>query len=587
MIRRLTALYNVFTRPLRENACFALFIVVLFTANWWFTRFPAEPLAVVEAYGQLALGVYLFLAFVTLLRSIVTATVVGRTVVAVGMLTMYAVCIVESVLAARYGARISPSMLALVADATADDARTWLEASAADGEVRLVAAVYGAVGLVHIVLRAVWHRIRGTFGAVCGVMVVAAAVSTPRWMERQDHIWTYMLLSNSRLLERCDEANFYSSPLRMAWALKFYAIISREAKAVEQHTAAARVKGCSATGCPKIVCIIGDSYNKHHASLYGYRLLTTPVQEAWWNDSCLVRFSDVVTPWNEAAGAFKDFMTTHSTNAAGSWTDGVLFPALFRRAGYHVAFLSNQLYDDRLLTSDAVNASFFFNRVATDTMCFDERSRVHHPTDGPFVREALGAYRHHDRELVMVHLQGQRMVYRERVPRGNAYKFFSLADYQRPELDTGKLLTLADYDNACRYNDEVVDSIYAQFKDEEAIFVYFAPYGEYVFDGRRERFGRSRESEIRREVARDEFEVPMVVFFTPRFREAHRDVVERLEAVCDVPFSIDDIPHFLLGLAGIRTSHYSQQHDPLHPRYDATRRRKLRGNTDYDKLMKK
>ena len=55
---------------------------------------------------------------------------------------------------------------------------------------------------------------------------------------------------------------------------------------------------------PHIVFVIGESYNKHHASLYGYALPTTPRQEARRNAGELTVFSDVVSPWNITSSAF-------------------------------------------------------------------------------------------------------------------------------------------------------------------------------------------------------------------------------------------------------------------------------------------
>lgn len=622
---------------MRENALFVFFIIVLFAANWWFVRYPGEPLEVAEACGQLVLGLYLYLTFVMLA---VPPTAVpdasksrqwrgraGRTLIVLGMLTMYVLCALESFLVLRFNMRISPSMLMLCMDTTAGESQEFLEVCVKSAELQKVALMFGGIGLVHIILR--WRRPlwaclcrmgrgvkrfilrlfrrtaektaskptrniaatvsswRGSLSAVVScLLLLAAAASVPRWVERQDSIWSYLFLMNSRQLERCSESNFYSAPLRMVWSVKFYAAISREADVMAEHTQSAKVDGCSFK-CPKIVCIIGESYNKHHSSLYGYQLPTAPKQQEWWNDGRLVIFEDVVSPWNLTSNVFKDLMSTHSCNEPGGWTEGVLFPAVFRRAGYHVAFLSNQFYADRGQANCDVNGSFFLNRSDMDTTCFDKRSRHHYTSDGIFVRKELGGYKHHDRELVFVHLYGQHMQYRDRVPKGNAHKYFSVADYDREELSPTDLQTLADYDNACRYNDMVIDSIYSHFKDEDAIFVYFSDHGEYVYDGKRVRFGRTHESEITREMARNEFEVPMVVFFTPRFRDAHPDIVKRLEEVREKPMGVDDVPHLLMGLAGIRSPHYSPKHDILHPKYDATRKRILRGNTDYDGVMKR
>lgn len=606
MQQRLLYIFKFITAPLSQNAPFALFILVLYVANVWLTLYPDKAERASDL-GQLLLGLYLYAAIIMAVPQRGRRWLRG-----VGMGLMYLLCAVESFVAMRFHMHIGPSMLMLAMDTTGHEIREFLSLCFASQEIRTVATTYGCIGIVHAIVAtrlyahapldrlwaAIGRRIKDStkllfrritmsmLSFVAIVYLAGAAASVPRWVERQDRIGQYLFLTNSRWVERFDESNFYSAPLRMAWAWKFYSLITREADAIGLHTEAAVVDSCEFR-CPKIVLIIGESYSKHHSQLYGYQLATTPNQQAWAKEGRLVVFNDAVSSWNQTSNVFKDLMSTHTNDTPGNWTDGVLFPALFRKAGYGVAFFSNQFYAGRQQVSSDVNASFFLNRSDLDRACFDVRSKQHFMVDGSFVRKELKPYKHRDHELVIVQLLGQHSPYKDRSAFAPGRRPFAPKDYRRPELAEADLQTLADYDNATFYNDAIVGDVFEQFRQEDVVFVYVSDHGECVFDGKEPRFGRSNNTEISPEMGRTEFEIPMAVFFTDEFRRLHPEVVQAVEDAQFCPFFLDDLPHLLMGLAGIRSPHYSPKHDVLHPQYDTQRKRLLRGTTDYDKLMKR
>lgn len=606
MQRRLLYIFKLLAAPLRESATFAIFTLVLYATNVCLTQYPGEADRLSD-FGQMLLGLYLFVAIIMAVPQRPRRWLRGA-----GLGVMYALCVLESFLALRFHMRVGPSMFMLAMDTTIGESQEFLGLCLKAHELHVVAAAYASIGIVHAIianrlyahapLDRLWaaigrsikktvkermqHFATGVLALVAAAYLVGAAVSVPRWVERQDRIGQYLFLTNSRLVERYGESNFYSAPHRLLWAWKFYSLIIREADIMAKNTEEAVVDDCE-FHCPRIVLIIGESYSKHHSQLYGYPLATTPKQQAWADEGRLVTFTDAVSPWNLTSNVFKDMMSTHSCDTPGNWTDGVLFPAVFRKAGYSVAFLSNQFYAGKQQANCDVNGSFFLNRSDMNRACFDHRSKLHYQTDGIFVRKELIPYKHRDHELVILHLYGQHMTYKDRNALDDNNMPFAPRDYKRPELAKADLQTLVDYDNATFYNDTIVSAIFAQFEKEDAVFVYISDHGEYVYDGKQARFGRSHDTEISPEMARTEFEIPMVMFFTDEFRRLHPEVVTAAEKARRRPFVLDDLPHLLMGLAGIHSPHYSAKHDLLHPHYDAKRKRLLRGTTDYDKLMKR
>ena len=168
-------------------------------------------------------------------------------------------------------------------------------------------------------------------------------------------------------------------------------------------------------GTTDIVVVIGESYNKHHAGLYGYRKRTTPQLDRLRRKGELTVFDDVVTPWNLTSNAFKSFLSTHSADTPGTWADGVLFPLLFRRAGFKVAFVTNQFYKSLSQGSIDFNGSFFLNDPHLDSLCFDFRNTFR-SRDDRSITQLLKDYTPGRRNLYLLHLWGQHMEYDRRYP---------------------------------------------------------------------------------------------------------------------------------------------------------------------------
>lgn len=576
-------IYESLLKPVVDSGQFMLITTVLFIANCLITQFPGKEQT--AALGQLLLELYIFAALLMLLPERWR-----KGARAVGYVVMYVLCIVESFLVMRFNMRIGPSMIMLCMDTTRNESQEFLQLCLKSDEALRVALIYMGILTFHTALNADalkrWIRLPKVVAEVMATIVLlTSCLSIPAWIERQKAILPFLTLSSSRTAERCAEENFYSAPDRMLWSVKFYALIQKEADDMMAHMQNIDIESCDFR-CPRIVLIIGESYTKHHSTLYGYPHNTTPWQVSMKESGRLVALEDAVSPWNLTSNVFKDIMSTHSCDEEGNWTDGVLFPAVFRKAGYKVAFLSNQFYANKKQSNCDVSGSFFLNRSDMNALCFNHRSSRHFTTDGIFINRELGGYKHNEHELVIMHLYGQHTTYADRMPKQDSLYVFSAGDYHRPELTFKDRKVMADYDNATHYNDLNIKRIYNQFRDEDAIFVYLSDHGENIFDGGSTRFGRTHDTDVTPLMARYEFEVPMCIFFTDSCKIKHPEVVEAVRNSSRKPFATDDLPHLLMGMAGIHTSYYSAKHDLLSPSYNAHRKRILKGTADYDALIK-
>lgn len=337
---------------------------------------------------------------------------------------------------------------------------------------------------------------------------------------------------------------------------------------------------------PHIALIIGESYNKHHSALYGYPLPTTPRQQQRQAEGSLLVFTDVVSPWNITSNTFLDVFSVWDSGAEGSQADYPLFPVLFRQSGYHVRFFSNQFLLKALLRGSGNEAGrFFLSNKRLSKQLFDHRNRRDGRYDLAMVEQLEKYKRKHPDEpytLDIIHLIGQHFKYAERYPKAAAV--FTENDYTgRSHLSRQQRQTVMHYDNATRFNDEVVDLLLQRYEDEEAVVVYMADHGEEVYDELPVE-GRLYQDPTAPQ-ARQEFEVPLWIWTSEKYRERHPDITDRIRQAANRPFMTDALPQLLLDLAGIRCRWYRPEANPLSDKYRPGPRIIARSK-NYDLLMK-
>ena len=335
---------------------------------------------------------------------------------------------------------------------------------------------------------------------------------------------------------------------------------------------------------PNIVLIIGESYNKHHSQLYGYNMPTTPRQLALAEEGSLVPFTDVVAPWNLTSYVFKNVLSLHTVGDPGEWSDSPLFPEVFRKAGYHVTFITNQFLPEAGEAVYDFSGGFFLNNPELSRAQFDTRNaRLHQFDEG--VLEEYDSLKREDKanNLVILHLMGQHVMYKERYPQ-KTRKHLLAPMYDRPDLTHKQKLIVADYDNSVLYNDSIVVAVTQKFADKDAVVIYMPDHGEEIFNGRPYMYGRMHSSNIDYRLAHEEFEIPFWIWGSPIYRENHPYGWKAIQAAKDRPMMTDCLAHLLLYLGGIYTKDYREAYNVISPNYNSERPRILKGTTDYNKL---
>jgi heptose-I-phosphate ethanolaminephosphotransferase len=377
------------------------------------------------------------------------------------------------------------------------------------------------------------------------------------------------------------EIIYYLPIYKLLYSLKENSFGVEEIEELKETIKKSNITSCTFES-PNIIVVIGESHNKHHSQLYGYNKPTTPFQLKEMEKGNLVVFSDVITSFNATTESFKNMFSLYSYDDKGSWSQYPLFPVLFRKAGYHTAFITNQFTQDLNANFSDFDAGMFFNNKEISNAQFDVRNICRHEYDEDLLSDYDSLKQYNAKNnLLVFHLRGLHVKYHLRYP--SKWNKFKTKSYDRSDLTNADLEVLAAYDNATLYNDFILKEIINRFDQEDAVVIYIPDHGEVVFDGC-QTFGRPMVFDANNLF--QQFQIPFWIYMSEKYQAQHPQMVEKMHKAKDKPFMTDNISQLLIGLAGIETEYYSPLSDPLSDDYNTHRKRMIRGEYDYDDIMK-
>lgn len=594
-MKKLTGFLGFFFKPIRENFLFFLFMLLLGLLSGWLTS-SNKPNVVTypNLWGEVFVDVCLGCIFLTFLPKKIRPWVRG-----LAYIILYSVAIIDLFCYIKYGATLNPSMLLLVGETNSREAGEFLQtALSADvlfgpvGGIVLLAIVQGVCAFVYARFRDKFVDFVPQVYAALGVITLGLFVWGAIATYNNKLKCTQLLMAKNvgqveHMLTEHEHGLFYTPITRLAFSIRNNQMAAQQVTKLVDAAGKVQVDSCSYTS-PNIVLVIGESVSRHHSQMYGYKMPTTPLQLKREKNGELVRFSDVVAPWNLTSFVFKNLFSMHVVGQEGEWCDYPLFPELFRKAGYHVTFITNQFLPQATAAVYDFSGGFFLNNPTLSEAQFDTRNDQLYKLDGSL----LGVYdrlkkENTDHNLTILHLMGQHVNYKQRYAKEQ--RRFNADDYAdfRSDLNVKERSMLAHYDNATLYNDSVLDQVLRRFEKEDAIVIYVPDHGEECYEGDRGFICRNHSATIDYDLAKYEFEIPFWIWASPTYRQKHADVWALVRQAKDRPFMTDRLAHTLLALAGIHSKDYHPEYNVLSPRYDAKRPRILKGTTDYDKLKPK
>lgn len=611
LIRRVARLFML---PLLKNGVFFVTMYALGVLCAFLTL-PHSKGA--EVYDNLWLELFLDLYVACVVLAVIPCKV-RRWVRLAFYVVLYSVSLTDVFCFWKFGSVISPSMLMLVGETDSREAgeffSTYLTLDTLSSPVAWIVLLIA----VHVVidfrkplcrlLHVDYPKLRAhvNFGFLrfsrrymlypeCGVIVMTLLVWSlfTSWGNKRGlakMMTADTIGSIEHILTDPDHGNTYLPIYRLAFSIYSNHLASRQVDKCVAASQRVRVGSCSFRS-PTIVLIIGESYSKAHCQLYGYPQKDTPRQKRLERSGWLTKFNDVVSCWNLTSFVFKNVLSMHVVGQKGEWCDYPLFPELFRKAGYKVTFLTNQFL---LAAGQAVydfSGGFFLNDPVLSKAQFDLRNTQLHPFDDgllsdydAFLKE--GKIDLKGRNLIIFHLIGQHVSYNTRYPKDRAK--WKADDYKvlRPDLagDQYRRRMIAEYDNACLYNDSIVTQIVKRFENKDAIIVYMPDHGEEIYEPGRDILCRNHAAAVDWPLAHYEFEVPFWIWCSRKYAHREPEVFKAVKDAKNRRFMTDALPHMLVWLAGIQSRDYHAEYNLLSPEYDETRPRILKNSVDYDEL---
>lgn len=593
---------NIF-KPIRGNAAFFVFMYVLGIVCTYAVvpdkrGYHAWPLAPYELFFDVSI-----LCVVLWLLPHKISLWAKRVI----YFLFYLLVVVDVYCFVKFDTTITPTMLLLVGETDGREATEFLESYLTPDVVFSRLGWVLLVMVVHIIWAQVWRNRKKCLAWIKAkwnfdlknavrwhlaepwlslIMLVLFVVSAANCIADKAAFLRLMSYDNIGQVEheltKKEKAQLYLPGYRLMFSIYANELTAKQVNKLVDNIDKAKVDSCSFRS-RNIVLIIGESYNRHHAGLYGYDKNTTPRQARRAQKGELIPFSDVVAPWNLTSFVFKYLFSLYTVGDKGEWCDYPLFPELFRKAGYHVTFLTNQFLPQAKEAVYDFSGGFFLNNPLLSSAMFDTRNtRLYRYDAGLLADYDRLRNQNRDNNLIIFHLKGQHVDYRTRFPLDRRH--FNPEDYDRPDLKEKELRVLADYDNAILYNDSIVDQIIKRFEDEDAIVVYVPDHGEECYDGDVHFYGRMHSTEITARLAREEFDIPFWIWCSHKYMVGHPSLFNDIVKSKNRRYMTDALPHLLLYLAGIQTPYYRSDLNVIGDEYNENRPRILKNTTDYDKL---
>ena len=596
-------LYMAFM-PIRRNGLFFTFMYAL-GIICSYAVVPNRPNAHVydNLWLELFLDIYIICVVLTMIPSMPR-----KVIQFILSLLSYIVTITDMFCFIKFQATLNPTMLLLAGETNSREAGEFLSSYLSSDIIFSPIGIVLLLMLSHIIVALIAKKVKVTvlhveychlkslskiasvakpvLGIASIALIIWAGISS--WHNKYEMADMFSKQSIGEVeheLTTNNCAQFYLPLYRLTFSIFSNNLAAKQIDKLIEAKDKVSVDSCSYM-TPTIVLVIGESYNKYHSELYGYDKPTSPRQLWRMKQDRLTVYTDVVAPWNLTSFVFKNMFSTRVVGEKGEWCDYPLFPEVFRKAGYHVAFLTNQFLPQAKEAVYDFSGGFFLNNPVLSKAQFDTRNSNLHAFDEGLLkdfRQTENRMTGHD--LIIFHLMGQHVGYNARYPR-RMRKFYG-EDYDRPDLSVRDRDILSHFDNATLYNDSIVNEITKLFEDKEAVVIYLSDHGEEVFNDGFKHYGRNHSAEITGRLAHQEFDVPFWIWCSRQYTINHPDVYRRIVESRHRRMMTDALPHLLFYLAGISSKDYNSRYCILSDDYDEMRPRIIKGTVDYDKIIEK
>lgn len=565
-----------FMRPIVEQWPLMLAYIVLI--GW--SSVTKNP---IPRWMLIFLHAYMLAAVVTFSKS--------KVVKALAYIVIYVLFTTEITLEWVFGMNISPNVITLFVETNARESKEFLESMLDKPQLWQVPLCVAGMIVLNIIIEKnrlrvnQWCKGPKTTKVLRGIAIILLVGGV---------IFSY----NYVKLFLCDEMNEvdeWRSHMRnpddlvTKVVVSFYDMSIAEKEMSRVITLAEQVEALpqsASNDSLNVIVVIGESYIREHAALYGYPLQTTPFLSHEQQEGRLFVFTDMVSPYNQTTRVIRNLLSCNSLGHHEDWSSAPPFTAIYKKNGYHVTMYDNQKnFDMGFVFAYSLNTYLYHPQIMK--ACYHETNDSTFEFDGQMVDDYQKRQTPSAKRLVLFHLLGQHVGFEYRYPKNFAYfNEDSLSFRKEPWLTKDMREDIIHYDNATRYNDHVLQQIIGLYDQQNTIVVYLSDHGEEVYDYRensgRDDWGMGSDP---RQVLRWQYMVPFVVWCSDKYAATHPDIIKQLQNATSRPAMLDNVCQLLFHLSDLKTPYYNKTRDVLSSDYVCPKRI-LNESIDCDSLKK-
>jgi heptose-I-phosphate ethanolaminephosphotransferase len=331
------------------------------------------------------------------------------------------------------------------------------------------------------------------------------------------------------------------------------------------------------------VLIIGESTGKRHMQLYNYFRKTNPKLTSIQKE--LFVFKDVISPHSHTLPVLEKVLTfANFEDMDPLYKEGSVIE-LFKQADYKTYWLSNQFFFDEygsFVTQVGKESDYYLfindDENVDETKSYDEKL---------LKTLEIILNKKDENKLIVLHLMGTHGNYVNRYP--ESFDYFKWEDSKDiptrnkqflQDGDYGKFI-INQYDNAVRYNDQVIFDIIQKVKQTSAYsnVLYFSDHGEEVFDS------RNYFSHQETDATSFMFDIPMLVWLSDGYKKHNPKKTKEIQKSLKRKYQTDDIIHTILDLSNIQIQRWEPKKSVINPGFKPEKR--WMNNKDYEIEKKK
>lgn len=287
-----------------------------------------------------------------------------------------------------------------------------------------------------------------------------------------------------------------------------------------------------------VVLIIGESARPDHFHINGYARETSPNLERIG----VISFGDVTSCGVTTRESVPCMMTRATSNHWDPSIEETSLVSVFRRLGFHTAWISNQRVmgqNDTPVTSIAKEAAsvyfgnkgdeFIFTRLVDEDLLGVFDQNLHQPIQ---------------KKLVVIHTVGSHWFLENHYT--DAFRVYQPVCTQKEPGNCSIDELVNSYDNTILYTDHFIKEVIERVRDSNAIVFYVSDHGESL--GEEGRFGHGQDAGYH-----EQKKVPFFIWASERYILSNAEKYGALRKHLDAPLSHDHLFHTILDCTGVRS----------------------------------